>query len=109
MPDHPRYAGNNPIVETGTAILSDDEWLTIDIEGLHFSITSISDPKVDSITTESKSRNQVLIKINTWQGGDLTFKFRVGMLRSRDLYLSVHLDVHYNHRIITYTFTQERP
>jgi hypothetical protein len=103
-----RLAGNHEIIETGTAIVAADEWLTITIDGLSFSITAIHDGKKASITTETKSHNQILININTWQGGDLTFKFKVGTLRNLDLYLAVNLDNHYNYNIITYTFTRQR-
>jgi hypothetical protein len=102
------FAGDFEIAASGSAIVGAREWLTISIEGLTFSITSIHDGKQGSITTETKSRNQILIKINTWQGGDLTFKFKVGTLRSLDLYLAVHLDVHDNYHIVTYTFTRQK-
>ncbi len=107
MGDYKKYVGNNDVVESGVAILaSQEEWFTIEIHGLIFSITSWSESSKPAITTESQKRNHILIKINTWQGGDLTFKFKVGTLNGRDLNLAVNLDVHYNYRIVTYTFSQ---
>jgi hypothetical protein len=83
-----------------------DDWFTIEIQGLIFSITSWSDPRKEAITTENQQRNHLLIRINTWQGGELTFKFKVGTINGRDLDLAVNLDVRYNYRIINYTFSQ---
>jgi len=105
----PKTAGNDPIIDSGTVIVSANELFTIDIHGLSFSITAAHDPKLSAITTDFRTRQHIVIKINTWQGGDLTFKFKVGTIEGGDLYLAVHLDVHYNYHIITYTFTQQRP
>lgn len=110
MSEFTRFAGTSLVIDSGTVILGpDDPSLTIDLQGLQFSITHIDDQKAEPITTEIRSRTHVVIKINTWQGGDPTFKFKVGMFQGRDLYLAVRLDVHYSYRIITYTFSQKRP
>jgi hypothetical protein len=104
------FLDNSPIIESGVAILGpDDEWLTVNIRGLKFSIGTANDSKMAPITTEHRSRDHVLIRINVWQGGDLTFKFKVGTFSGNPLNLAVNLDVHYNHRIITYTFSEKRP
>ena len=107
MGNFPTYVGSSIVVESGVAVLGpDDEGLTVDIRGLKFSIRTANDPKLEAITVKTVVRDQVTILINTWQGGDLTFKFKVGSISGRDLNLAVNLDPHYNHRIITYTFSQ---
>jgi hypothetical protein len=110
MSNFPTYADNSPIIESGIAVLGpDDNWLTIDIRGLKFSIATANDSKKPAISTENRTPNHIVITINVWQGGDLTFKFQVGTYSGSPLFLAVHLDVHYNHRIITYTFSQKMP
>lgn len=106
MGDFPTYVGDSIVVESGVAILGLDEWLTVDIRGLKISIVTANDPALAAIGTQTLSRDQIKITINVWQGGDLTFKFKVGTIMNRDLNLAVNLDVHSNHRIITYTFSQ---
>lgn len=105
----PKSAGNNRIIDSGAVIVGRDELFTIDIHGLSFSIMHVHDPKCAAITTETRSRQNIVIKINTWQGGDLTFKFKAGTIEGKDLFLAVNLDVHYNYHIITYTFSQQGP
>jgi hypothetical protein len=103
----PTYVGDSIVVESGVAVLGpDDEGLTVDIRGLKFVIRTASDSKLEAITIKTVARDQVTIIINTWQGSDLTFKFKVGTIMNRDLNLAVNLAPHYNHRIITYTFSQ---
>jgi hypothetical protein len=109
FPNYPKYAGTSAIVDSGSAIVERTQLLTVDIHGLSFSLMATHDHSIDRITTEQRSRQHVLIKINTWQGGDLTFKFKVGTFQGSDLHLAVHLEEHYNYNIFTYTFTQERP
>ena len=107
MGTFPVYVGNNIVVDSGVAVLGpEDDWLTIDIRGLKFSIATANDRSLAAITTTTLARDQVKITINVWQGGDLTFKFKVGTIMNRDLDLAVNLDVHSNYRIITYTFSQ---
>ncbi len=108
MGNFPTYVGNSIVVESGVVIVGLDEWLTVDIRGLKFSIATANDTKLAAITTQTLSRDQVKITINVWQGGDLTFKFKVGTIMDRDLDLAVNLDIRSsNHRIITYTFSQK--
>jgi hypothetical protein len=110
MTNFPTYVGNNIVVESGSAVLGpDDKHLSVDIRGLKFSIAAANDRSLAAITTKTIARDHVMITINVWQGGDLTFKFKVGTISGRDLDLAVHLDVHTNHRIITYTFSQRGP
>jgi hypothetical protein len=107
MGNFPTYLGNSIVVESGVAVLGpDDESLTVDIRGLKFEIATANDVKLAAITTNTLARDRVKITINVWQGGDLTFKFKVGTISGRELNLAVNLDVHHNHRIITYTFSQ---
>jgi hypothetical protein len=109
FPNFPKYAGNSPIVDSGSVIIERTKLLTIEIHGLSFYIKAIHDPKIERISTEPRGRNKLLVNINTWQGGDPTFKFKVGTLLGTDLHLAVHLAEHSNYYIWTYTFTQERP
>jgi hypothetical protein len=105
--EFPTYVGNNKVIESGVAVLGeDDDWLTVRIRGLNFSIGTVNEPKLPPISNEHPSRDSLRIRINTWQGGDLTFKFKVGTYLNADLYLAVNLAIHYNHRIITYTFSR---
>src|ERR1700737_4740822 len=107
MGDFPTYVGNSIVVESGVAVLGpDDDALTVDIRGLKFTIDTANDRSLAAITTKTLARDRVRITINVWQGGDLTFKFKVGSISDRELNLAVNLDVHHNHRIITYTFSQ---
>jgi hypothetical protein len=107
MGNFPTYLGNSIVVESGVAVLGpDDDSLTVDIRGLKFEIATANDTKLAAITTDTLARDHVKITINVWQGGDLTFKFKVGSISGRELNLAVNLEVHYNHRIITYTFSQ---
>jgi hypothetical protein len=107
MGTFPTYVGKSIVVESGVAILGpDDDSLTVDIRGLKFSIGTANDRSLAAITTKTLSRDQVRITINVWQGGDLTFKFKVGSISGHELSLAVNLDVHENYRIITYTFSQ---
>ena len=85
MGEYPKSVGNNNVIESRVAILSYlGDWFTIEIQGLIFSITSWSDSRKEAISTENMQRNHLLIRINTWQGGDLTFKFKVGTINGRD-------------------------
>ena len=107
MDNFPTYVGNSIVVESSVAVLGpDDDSLTVDIRGLKFEIATANDRSLAAITTKTLTRDHVLITINVWQGGDLTFKFRVGTLSGGELNLAVHLDVHNNHRVLTYTFSQ---
>lgn len=107
MGNFPTYVGDSIVLESGVAILGpDDGQLTVDIRGLKFSIATANDAKLAAITTQTLARDQVRITINVWQGGDLTFKFKVGTIMNRELNLAVNLDARNNHRIITYTFSQ---
>lgn len=107
MGNFPTYVGSSIVVESGVAVLGpDDNSLTVDIRGLKFEIATANDRTLAAITTDTITRDHVRITINVWQGGDLTFKFKVGYLMNRDLNLAINLDVHPNHRIITYTFSQ---
>ncbi|WP_369720870.1 hypothetical protein AB8Z38_27770 [Bradyrhizobium sp. LLZ17] len=107
MSNFTKYVGGSIVVDSGVAVLGpDDNYLSIDIRGLKFSIGSANDRSLGAITIKSIARDHVMITINVWQGGDLTFKFQVGTISDRVMDLAVHLDVHTNHRVITYTFSQ---
>ena len=107
MSNFPTYVGKSIVVESGVVVLGpDDDSLTVDIRGLKFEIATANDRSLAAITTATIARDHVKITINVWQGGDLTFKFKVGTISGRELNLAVNLDVHENHRIITYTFSQ---
>jgi hypothetical protein len=109
MADFPKYAGTSPIVDSGTVIVDRTQLLHIDIHGLTFFIKAIHNPNIERISTEPRGRDKLLINLNTWQGGNLTFKFKVGSLLGSDLHLAVHVAEHDNYYIWTYTFTQDGP
>ena len=106
MSDFLKSIGSGFVVDSGTAIVTDDgERLTIDIANLKFSVASWYEPLAATITTEMLEYNHILIKINIWWGDDLTFKFKVGTLYGRDLYFAVNLNSRPSRAIITYTFS----
>ncbi len=107
MSDFITYVGKSIVVESRVVVLGpDDDSVTVDIRGLKFEIGTANDRSLAAISTKTLARDHVKITINVWQGGDLTFKFRVGTISGHDLNLAVNLDVHENNRIITYTFSQ---
>jgi hypothetical protein len=100
-------AGNNTVVDSGSAILGpDEEPLSIKIDNLIFRIYIISNPAAPPINPDRVSDTEMIIKYNTWQVPDPTFRFRVGHVPGGDLYLAVRITSHHNYRLITYTFTK---
>ena len=109
MTESQKLVGKSSVIDSGSVVLGpDDDSLTIVIQNLTFTIMVVNDPRAERLNPERRSPNQMLIKINTYQGGDLTFKFKVGTLHGRELYLAINLDIHANHRIIAYTFSTSR-
>jgi hypothetical protein len=101
------WAGNNPVVDSGSVILGpDEEPLTIKIDNLTFKLFVIDDRSLPPITPNRVSDNLMEIKFNIWQGTNPTFKFQVGHVRGGNLHLAVRITSQFNYRIIAYTFTQ---
>jgi hypothetical protein len=104
------WAGDHLVVDSGTVLLSpDEETLTIRIENLNFFVSIIAVRTADPVTVERAARDRMNIKINTWQGGDLTFHFKVGSVEYMNLYLTIKVEVINAFRLIQYTFTKVRP
>jgi hypothetical protein len=109
MPESQRSVGNSTVVDSGAVVLGDDDdSFTIAVQGLNFTVRIVNEPRADRLRPERISNDKMLIKINTWSGGDLTFKFKVGTLNNRELYLAIHADIYNNNRVITYTFSMPR-
>ena len=104
------WAGDHAVVDSGTVLLSPDkETLTIRVENLNFFISVIAGRTASPVTVDRVARDQMRIKVNTWQGGDLTFHFKVGSLDYENLYLTIKVEVINSYRLIFYTFTRMRP
>jgi len=110
MPSLQKYVGGNTVVDSGSVVLGpDDGRFTVIIDNLTFIISAIQEPRTERLSVVRESHDKLIIKINTTQGGDLTFKFKVGNLMGRDLSLAIHLEAHDSYSIFTYTFSMSRP
>jgi hypothetical protein len=111
MPESTIFVGKEPVVESGVVVLGpSDDSFTVLVDGRsHVTISFISRGNAPPIKAEVASDSRINIKINTWYSGDLNFKFKVGSVSGRDMFLAVHVDVYNSSRVVMYTFSKAAP
>jgi hypothetical protein len=110
MPESSKLVGNDQVVETGSALLwPDDPSFTIQITDLTFTIVIVSDHETPQLDPQRVSRNQMTVKVNTWQQSGPSFKFKVGTLWNKELYLALYAQpVEAGRYVLHYTFSTKR-
>jgi hypothetical protein len=98
------FLGSNRIVETGAVVLGQDDYeLNIKLHDLTF-IIALGGSST-AVQPVKKSATEMLITISTFYVQNNSYKFKVGTLFQKDLYLALHISQAREAHVITYTFS----
>jgi hypothetical protein len=106
MPDVERLVGAEPVVESGSIVVSSGETFTIKLYGLTFEVVLHARTSGLAVETVSQATDKMLIRINTFHRTNLAYKFKVATLWDRELYLALVIDPKQSATVIHYTFSK---
>jgi len=110
MPESPRFIGADSVIESGSIILSSgDSDFRIQISDLTFEIILKGGRSGGAVQPIAISPNKMQITISTFYTSNLAYKFKVGTLWNKELYLALIVETKQGAFVVTYTFTTKGP